>query len=135
MVCIYCSGKTRVTNSRPSKRSPGTWRRRQCASCNAVFTSRETADLAETHAVKRADGTIQPFSRDNLYISLYQSCGHRQTAISDANALTETIIRIILRDSSSKQGLVTTNTIIVHAKTVLGNFDTVSGTYYAAYYG
>ncbi len=133
MVCIYCAGKTKVTNSRPSKRTPGTWRRRQCLQCNALFTSRETADLAETHIVERANGSIEPFSRNNLLISVYKSCGHRNTPLEDAEALTDTIISRLLQ-TPAPTGLITSETIIKQCQTTLKNFDNVAATYYTAYY-
>ncbi len=133
MVCIYCSGKTKVTNSRPSKRTPGTWRRRQCLQCNALFTSRETADLSETHVVQHANGSIERFNRNNLLISVYKSCGHRNTPLEDAEALTNTIISRLLR-APSPNGLITSEAIITQCQDTLKNFDSVTATYYKAYY-
>lgn len=134
MVCIYCAGKTKVTNSRPSKRTPGTWRRRQCLRCNTLFTSRETADLSETHVVERTDGSIEPFSRNNLLISVYKSCGHRNTPLEDTEALTDTIISHLLQTTPSPAGLITSEAIITQCQDTLKNFDSVAATYYKAYY-
>lgn len=133
MVCIYCAGKTSVTNSRPSKRIPGTWRRRQCSLCNAIFTSRETADLTQTLIVEGNDGSIKPFSRDKLFISLYMSCRHRKAALEDAEALTDTVIARILRTNHTTGTLTKTSVTDVSQK-VLQKFDSVAATYYAAYY-
>lgn len=132
MVCIYCSGKTKVTNSRTSRRTPGTWRRRQCLVCQAIFTSRENADLSQTHIVKRQDGSLAPFSRDVLFISVYESCRHRKTAPEDATALVDTIVTVILQ--TSNQGITLTSTIINTAQGILRKFDPVAATYYGAYY-
>ena len=133
MVCIYCGNKTSVRNSRPSKRTPGVWRRRQCEACQTVFTTREYADLTEGYAVQRKDGSLQPFSRDHLFISVYQSCKHRQTALEDADALTHTILIKLLSEPKS-DGLITTSAIIGATQEVLAHFDSVAATCYGAYY-
>lgn len=132
MVCIYCTGKTKVANSRASKRTPGTWRRRQCLDCQAIFTSRENADLSQTHAVQYADSSLQPFSRENLFISVYESCKYRKTALEDATALTDTIIMALL--SGSRDGTILTANIKATTHDILVKFDSVAATYYGAYY-
>lgn len=133
MVCIYCAHKTTVTNSRPSKKTPGTWRRRHCTHCGAVFTTREYADLSENYFVRYEDNTMTPFSRDNLFISIYQSCRHRKTALEDAEGLTNTIITKLLQ-KPREAGILITKDIIIISKEVLGRFDPVAETYYGAYY-
>lgn len=133
MVCIYCSGKTKVTNSRASKRSPGTWRRRHCRSCGAIFSTRESVDLSTTYMVEHQDSTLAPFSRDNLYTSLYQSCRHRKTALDDAEALVSTITTQLLV-KPAETGIISVKDIISVSKIVLGRFDPVAATYYGAYY-
>lgn len=135
MVCIYCGYKTRVTNSRSSRRSSNVWRRRRCLHCKALFTSRERADLGGTHVVKHSDGSLEAFSRDNLFISIYESCGHRKSALTDAEALTDTIISMLLSSHELNRPSLTTKTITTLCKTTLEHFDAVAATYYAAYYG
>ena len=132
MVCIYCSGKTKVTNSRASKRIPGTWRRRQCFTCQAVFTSREGADLTQSHIVKHHNSFLEPFSRDVLFISVYESCKHRKTAPQDATALTDTIITALLHGPA--QGELSTTLITNTISSILDKFDPVAATFYRAYH-
>ncbi len=91
MVCTYCGGKTHVINSRHQLKSNQVWRRRQCRSCTATFTSQETVYYALAWVV-HAHGDLKPFSRDKLFLSLYVACEHRKTALSDAQGLTETVI-------------------------------------------
>lgn len=51
---MYCNSKnTRVINSRPMKKESGTWRRRECESCNQVFTTRETILADNLFVVKK----------------------------------------------------------------------------------
>ena len=91
MVCIYCSAKTKVINSRAQHKINATWRRRMCLSCNDVFTSIETPDLAKIVVVV-TETDIQPFSRDKLLLSINSSLQHRKTALEDAINLTNTVI-------------------------------------------
>lgn len=132
MVCIYCAHKTIVTNSRSSKKFSGTWRRRKCTNCEAIFTSREFADISDTHRVEQSDNTIHPFSRDMLFISLYQSCGHRTSALDDASALADTITVFVVKNAQN--GLISSTDIAKHTHQTLKRFDQAAATYYQAYF-
>jgi len=89
--------------------------------------------LSQTHIVQHADNSLQAFSRENLFISVYESCKHRKTALGDATALTDTIIMALLRKSGS--GIVPTTNIRATAQDTLIKFDPIAATYYSAYYG
>lgn len=131
MVCIYCGGKTSVTNSRPQKRLGQVWRRRQCQSCGAAFTTNEAVDHA-TSLVVRSGASVAPLTRDKLFVSLYRALGHRKSAVEDATALTATIL--------SKLRLVAANATLTPeniAETALGilkRFDEAAAVQYAAYH-
>jgi transcriptional repressor NrdR len=132
MVCIYCGGRTQVTNSRPQKRLNRTWRRRECLQCDALFSTSEAADY-ENSIVVRKSGSIQaPFSRDKLFASVLKCVGHRQTAVTDAGALTDTIIARLL--ASTTQAVVSHTQIVSIAHEVLKNFDTPAAVQYMAYH-
>lgn len=131
MVCIYCSNKTKVVNSRYSKQSLQTWRRRECLNCHSIFTTREHPDLEISIRVKHPSGSLEPFSRDKLFISVYRSLSHRKTALQDATALTDTIISLLLKQKSS---VFTQKIIIDQINRVLLNFDEVARTYYVAHH-
>ena len=92
MVCIYCGSKTKVTNSRPQVRLGQTWRRRECISCHAVFTSLEQVALSDVLRVKKRSGTIEHFERDKLFISIYRSIDHLPDAIKLSRELSDTIL-------------------------------------------
>src|SRR5687768_9890096 len=90
MKCIYCGSKTGVINSRLQKKTNQTWRRRQCSDCGAVFTTEEA--VLTDHSVVVINKThTEPFSRDRLLLSIYDSLKHRKTAITDATALLGTV--------------------------------------------
>lgn len=132
MVCVYCGSKLTVSNSRHQKRTNSIWRRRACSSCKAVFTSVEALDLKTSLAFKSRSSHTEPFSRDKLFISIYQACKHRKRAIDDAGHLSETIIRLLGRSSSS--AIVSWADVIKISQEVLANFDTAAESHYKAYH-
>jgi transcriptional regulator NrdR family protein len=132
MVCIYCGSKTSITNSRPQKRLNRTWRRRQCETCQAVFTSVEAADLAAGLVVSHSHSPVEPFSRDKLFVSLYRALGHRKTAVSDAGALSDTIVAKLLHGEA--QASISPADIVQTAHQTLLHFDQAAAVQYQAYH-
>jgi transcriptional repressor NrdR len=132
MVCLYCGSATQVSNSRLQKRSNQVWRRRSCQACHTAFTTYEKADLSSAIAVRYTERDIRPFSRDALYISLYESCKHRTQAIVDADGLTQTVIGLLLNRIAA--GTVKREDIITAASQVLGRFDKTAAAVYAAFH-
>jgi transcriptional regulator NrdR family protein len=159
MVCIYCGGKTQVTNSRHQRRINQNWRRRECQNCHAVFTTEETVDYSgsivvrpavapatsgsatgrskskpttasPTHVAKHTP--TQPFSRDKLFASLLKCLGHRATAIDDASALTATVIGKLT--ATGAKASITPTDIIIMAVQTLERFDTAAAVQYQAYH-
>lgn len=134
MVCIYCGNKTSVTNSRPQKRLNRTWRRRQCDACRAIFTSIEQAALAEGHVVtpKASEKQLQPFERDKLLISIYSSCQHRENAVRDATALTDTVVGRL--SDYSDGAIIDRDQLKTTVAAVLERFDNAAAVHYAAFH-
>lgn len=132
MNCIYCGGETKVTNSRLKKRLNQVWRRRECLACSMVFTSREDADYQGSLAVRNADGSLQPFMRDKLFLSLHSSLQHRKQAVQDATALTNTVIARLL--SQSQRSVLDDQSIVNTAYLVLMRFDKVAAVHYEAFH-
>jgi transcriptional repressor NrdR len=131
MVCIYCSSKTRVTNSRRQARTRSVWRRRSCLACGGIFTTIESVDFATSLLVHKSDKTTPaPFSRDILFASILASCNHRPAAIHDASALTDTIIKKVLQRG---QADITLSELTNLTHDVLTRFDAFAATYYKNY--
>ena len=66
MLCPICrSEDTQVKDSRPSEDGTFIRQRRQCAECEARFTTFERVQLREISVLKR-DGRKVPFSREKL---------------------------------------------------------------------
>lgn len=131
MVCIYCGGETQVINSRSQKRYNHVWRRRRCAKCGAVFTSVETAELSKSLVIKNK-GNLQPFLRDTLFISIYESLKHRKSALRDATALTETIIGKL--EHHIADGVINRDVLVQAAYLSLKRFDKAAAMHYQAYH-
>jgi transcriptional repressor NrdR len=131
MVCVYCDSPTQVVNSRLQRRGNHIWRRRKCLSCSSVFTTTEHPELTTSFAVDHPKG-LMPFSRDRLFIAIYESCKHRPTALADATSLVELITRQILAKQQS--GVVHRVDIVQTALLALQRFDATAATIYAAYH-
>lgn len=129
MVCIYCGGYTRVINSRHQSRSNGVWRRRRCLACKAVFSTEEAARLEAAWQVWDS-GRLKPFSRDELFLSVYDSCQHRKTALGDAEGLTETVINKLA--AHVKGGTLEKTDITGVVQVALNRFDKAASVYYEA---
>ncbi len=146
MECIYCHSDLAVMNSRPQRSRNQTWRRRLCKACGAVFTSIEALDLSLAFKVANSAHTataankpntdsrtsLQPFDRDRLFISVYESLRHRPTAASDARGLADTITARLVKQS--KQGVISTQALVTAALETLQHFDQAAATYYAAFH-
>lgn len=132
MVCVYCGQKTQVINSRPQLRLNQIWRRRKCLSCKAIFSTHEEVDFGSVWSVKDATGHLSPFIRYRLSISIQNSCQHRPTALSDASALTDTVIHKLL--GTSKNGILSSQSIVQVVQVALNRFDRVASVHYRAYH-
>lgn len=134
MVCIYCDSKakTAVVNSRVSARTGTTWRRRQCASCGSIITTREYVDYENALRVRKGN-VLEPFLRDRLLVSVYNSLSHRKTALNDATELTDTVINSLLKLQTN--GVLEKTAVIDAVQQVLGRFDQAAATHYKAHHG
>ena len=132
MVCIQCGQKTQVINSRHQARTNQVWRRRRCLTCQAIFTTLESAAYDAAWLVKGYTGSHIPFSRDKLFLSLYHSCQHRPTAISDAAALTDTVIRKLLAEV--RASVLDVRSIAAAAQVALNRFDKAASVHYQAFH-
>lgn len=132
MVCIYCGSATQVTNSRLQKRVNSVWRRRTCQLCKTTFTTIEQPDLASTLVIKRSQRHIEPFERDKLFISIYESCKHRPQALRDATALMVTAVGQILK--ANTDSVVGRDELVAIVYGILERFDVTAATVYNAYH-
>lgn len=133
MVCVQCGQKTVVTNSRAQRRVNQVWRRRRCLACGAVFTTEELADYQGSWRVHGRAGHLEPFSRDRLFLSIYEAVRHRPTATADAGALTATIMAKL--GAQVKDGVVAAAAIARTAQVALNRFDGAASVAYQAFHG
>ncbi len=130
MVCLYCRQKTHVNNSRPKKKLNQLWRRRQCQSCAAVFTTVERIDLEKSLSVKRPKG-LEAFLWQKLFISMHESLKHAKNPEKTAHDLLETVCAS-LAQKYGKQGFVRPAEIIHETIETLARYDQVAGAHYRA---
>ncbi|HEX8226263.1 MAG TPA: hypothetical protein VF572_00165 [Candidatus Saccharimonadales bacterium] len=132
MVCSYCGYKTQTINSRPQKRLNAVWRRRKCLACSRTVTTIEQIDYERTWTVESPDIPGRPFLRDTLLISLHKCLAHRPSALSDASALTDTIMGRL--GGITQDGHLTTTAIATLSHEALQRFDPAAATMYCAYH-
>jgi len=131
MVCLYCSGETQVVNSRPQKRTNQVWRRRKCSRCHAIFTTNELVDTSQALSLRRKTH-LEPFSRDTLLLSIYDSLRHRPTATTDATGLTSTVLTLVF--PLATQAVLERDVLVEVTGQVLARFDKVASTHYQAFH-
>jgi len=130
MVCVHCGGSTRVINSRLQKRNNHVWRRRQCRQCKLVFSTEEAAQYGNIWLVMDSSGNYSPFSSNKLLLSLYRSCEHRVSALNDAVALSETVVRKL--QPKFIDGRINSQVIAQVSQVALNRFDRAASVHYGA---
>jgi transcriptional regulator NrdR family protein len=78
------------------------------------------------------DKPIEPFSRDKLFISVYEACRHRKTASEDARALTDTVVKQLV--GAKHSATVRRHHVVTVTTGVLERFDRVAAIQYLAYH-
>jgi transcriptional regulator NrdR family protein len=99
--------------------------------CGTTFTSSEAIDLSGSITV-RSLKQLEPFQRDKLLMSIYDSLKHRKTALNDATGLTDTVISKLY--PLMKDAVIDRFSIVRTTTDVLKRFDKASATYYAAFH-
>ena len=97
-----------------------------------MFTTEESINYSGSWRVKYPNGSLQPFVRDKLLLSLHRSCQHRKTALADAQGLTDTVIKKIL--TQTEDGIVNSQLIIQITQVALNRFDKAASVHYAAFH-
>lgn len=131
MKCVYCTSETKVTNSRPQKRTNSIWRRRLCTNCDAIFSTSEMVDYDQSFKFKTR-GELEPFSRDSVLISLNGSLQHRKGALREATALTETVLGLVM--TNTRTAVIERRLLVETCYEVLQRFDSVAATHYRAFH-
>jgi transcriptional repressor NrdR len=95
MVCIYCGGETKVTNSRLQRRNNQVWRRRQCLACQSVLTTHESIELESSLSVIKGAANT-PFLSDLLLKEIMSALSHRKDVYTASREVLGTIVRKLL---------------------------------------
>ena len=129
MFCIKChSENTKVTNSRPHKKRASIWRRRQCATCGAVFTTIEAVSTDAMLSVVSPQGAKSPFSLARLLMSIAPQLNERSSAPDDAYWLAQTAYEKALARS---EGAITSQELATITFQTIERFDSTAALKYA----
>lgn len=128
MLCPYCNSESKVTNSRHKKRSNSVWRRRECLSCHAIWTTNERLQGSGTFKVDTGDILVD-FKPELLLISLYEALRHRKTPAIDAQYVHGTVLEKLQK---TNQPIFTTQLIANSCYKVLKNYDKLAADLYKA---
>lgn len=130
MFCINCfNTNTKVANSRPNKKQPLVWRRRQCTKCNATFTTYERPSLADNKLISLPNGKTDTFNLGKLILSISRAFTHApQEAEYNALWLAQTVEDIL----STEREVVTPEDIEATTHMTLKRFDELAAIQYAA---
>jgi transcriptional regulator NrdR family protein len=97
-----------------------------------VFSTHEQAVYEGAWRIKEAAGSLSPFLREKLLLSLYKSCEHRPTALTDASALTDTVIARVR--SHARDGVILSSDITKEVFHTLQRFDKAAAVHYRAFH-
>lgn len=134
MFCINCFyPSTKVTNSRPSKKEPNTWRRRHCTKCSTTFTTRERPSLAEaTEVTSSGGGTKEPFNLGKLTVSIAKAFAHSQ---KDAQYNSLWLAQTVENTLATQREAITAEDIGAVTHSTLKHYDELAAMQYAAQHG
>lgn len=130
MFCINCfHSSTRVSNSRPHKKSPSVWRRRSCERCGTTFTTLERPSLGDTKKIELPGGSSETFNLGKLLMSIAGSFTHApEKAAYDSIWLAQTVEDTIIAEYT----VITPDDIAAVTHQTLKNFDELAAVQYAA---
>ena len=83
--------------------------------------------------VVEAVSHMLPFDRDTLFLSIYDACRHRSSAVTDATALTDAIVAKLVRRNTG-HGVINRNEIVETVIEALRHFDSAAQVHFAAYH-
>lgn len=134
MICIKCSNETKVTNSRPHKKTPTVWRRRECKACGAVFTTSEAvADNSYSFRVKSPSAGLTTFSLPRLMLSIVRALSYldADSVADDSYWLAQTVAQAI---QATATDVVSVASLTEQVHETLSNFDATAGLQYGAHH-
>ena len=77
---------------------------------------------------------LVPFQREVLFLSIYDSCKHRLNAISDAKALTDTVLSKLLTQKKTNSAQLSRSELAKTAADILKKFDNTAYVHYSAFH-
>lgn len=122
MICPYCSGKTRIYNSRNTHQSTQTWRRHRCEGCAGTFTTKEKIDWSGKVTVITTEGT-SPYSRERLLVSISTASVNLSVLPQTLSELTDSVELLLQKTNFFQSSPQKADQIIDAAVLTLQRFD------------
>ena len=95
MKCTYCGyQESKVVDSRHSDDNTSIRRRRECLSCQKLFTTYETVESLPMIVVKK-DNSRQSFDRNKILNGMVRACEKRPVSIAELENVADEIEQII----------------------------------------
>jgi transcriptional repressor NrdR len=102
MRCPYCGHtKNRVVDSRTSREGRAVRRRRECERCDERFTTYEVVEERPL-AVKKRDGSFEPFDRSKLIRGIQFACTKRPVTLRQIEGIADAIEESLERSESGE---------------------------------
>ena len=132
MFCVYCNYRdTKVINSRPNKKRPLVWRRRQCLSCDRIITTPEIPATDDNIKIYNDSEAPTAFSVPRLAFSLTQSLSGVDSPSETAFWLAQTVYETVLTLNTP---LLSSQQLATHTHAILKRYDKRSALHYAMRY-
>ena len=122
MICPFCTGKTKIYNSRGTQSHTQTWRRHQCQTCSKAFTTKERVDWTGQVQVRSSEHTL-PYSREQLLLSLARASTNLTLPAGTISDLTDTIELELQNNQFFSQGTQEADVITQISTTVIHRYD------------
>ncbi|MEG2857858.1 MAG: transcriptional regulator NrdR, partial [Clostridia bacterium] len=82
MNCPFCNyDDSKVVDSRPTEEGDSIRRRRECLSCQKIFTTYETIERVAIYVIKK-DGSRQAFDKSKILNGLLRACEKRPVPLA-----------------------------------------------------
>ena len=102
MHCPFCGeAENRVVDSRSSREGRAIRRRRECLSCGKRFTTYEVVEDRPL-AVKKRDGSFEPFDRNKLIKGIQVACTKRPVTLGQIEGIADAVEESLERSESGE---------------------------------
>ena len=121
MICPFCSGKTRIYNSRSTHSKTQTWRRHRCEVCKNAFTTKEKIEWTDAVSIYTGEDR-SPYSRERLLLSINRASTNLSLPTGMISELTDSVELELQQNGYFGQKKPAKQTISETTITILGRY-------------